>query len=177
MPKKKAIQPSKMSDIMKEMSERLLLDPEAAHSSEAFHVALFFANQAWNECVGLGAERERTKNIWQSIEAENPKLWDELKSRDIDGMIDELVEYKKAHYPDDQRRILACGGTDHSTIRVEWLPPAAPGVDVKWETQLYGMVRGGFDDEAVRFLKKTRKMSAVEARMMVTKIATDLGMF
>jgi hypothetical protein len=87
------------------------------------------------------------------------------------------VEYKKAHYPDDQRRILACGGTDHSTIRVEWLPPAAPGVDVKWETQLYGMVRGGFDDEAVRFLKKTRNMSAVEARMMVTKIATDLGMF
>ena len=61
MPKKKANQPRKMSDIMKEMSERLLLDPEAAHSSEAFHVALFFANLAWNECVGLGAERERTK--------------------------------------------------------------------------------------------------------------------
>ena len=177
MPKKKAIQPSKMSDIMKEMSERLLLDPEAAHSSEAFHVALFFANLAWNECVGLGAERERTKNIWQSIEAENPSFWDELKSRDIDGMVDELVEYKKAHYPDDRRRILACGGTDHSTIRVEWLPPAAPGVDVKWETNLYGLVRGGFEEEALRFLKKTRGMSAVEARMMVTKIATDLGMF
>ena len=107
MPKqKKADQPRKMSDMMKEMSERLLRDPEAAHSSEAFHVALFFANLAWNECVGLGAERERTKNIWQSIEAENPKLWDELKSRDIDAMIDELVEYKKAHFPDDQRRIL-----------------------------------------------------------------------
>ncbi len=177
MPKKKASQSRKMSDIMKEMSERLLLDPDAAHSSEAFHVALFFANQAWNECVGLGAERERTKNIWQSIEAENPKLWDELKSRDIDGMIAELVEYKKAHFPDDQRRILACGGTDHSTIRVEWLPAVAPGVDARWETNLYGLVRAGNDEEAVRFLKKTRKMSATEARMMVTKIATDLGMF
>ena len=144
MPKrKKADQPGKMSDIMKEMSERLLLNPEAAHSSEAVHVALFFANLAWNECVGLGAERERTKNIWQAIEAENPKLWDELKSRDIDGMIDELVEYKKAHFPDDQRRILACGGTDHGTIRVEWLPPVAPGVDARWETNLYGLVRGG----------------------------------
>ncbi len=177
MPKrKKANQPRKMSDILKEMTDRLFREPDVAHSSEALHVALFFANLAWNECVGLGAERERTKNVWQAIEAANPKLWDELKSRDIDAMIDELVEYKKAHFPDDRRRILTCGGTPHSTIRVEWLPPAAPGVDVKWETQLYGMVRTGMEEEAVRFLKKTRKMSAVEARMMVGKIAGELGM-
>ena len=177
MPKRtKTDQPRKMSDIMKEMSERLLRDPEAVHSSEAAHVALFFANLAWNECVGLGAEREGTKNVWQAIEAENPKLWDELKSRDIDAMIDELVEYKKANYPDDQRRILTCGGTPHSTIRVEWLPPAAPGVDAQWETQLYGMVRTGMEEEAVRFLQKTRNLSTAEAKMLVAKFARDLGM-
>jgi len=27
-------------------------------------------------------------------------------------MIDELVRYKKAHYPDDRRRILTCGIPD-----------------------------------------------------------------
>jgi hypothetical protein len=60
MPKrKKADQPRKMSDIMKEMSERLLREPDAAPSPEAAYVALFFANLAWNECVGLGAEREQ----------------------------------------------------------------------------------------------------------------------
>ena len=177
MPKQeKTVQPHKMSDIMKEMAERLFLDPEAAHSSEALHVALYFANLAWNECVGLGVERERTKNIWQTIEAANPKLWDELTSRDIDAMIDELVEYKKGHYRDDQRRILACGGTDHSTIRVEWLPPAAPGVDSKWEMQLYGMVRSDLPEEAVRFLKKTRGVSAAEAKMIVAQAAKVLGM-
>ncbi len=149
---------------------------ESARSSEAVHLALFFANSAWNECVGLGAERQRTKNIWQAIEAESPKLWDEFRSRDVDAMIDELVEYKKAHYTDDQRRILACGGTDHGTIRVEWLPPVAPGVDARWETNLYGLVRSGNDGEAVRFLKKTRGMSATEAKMMVAKCARDLGM-
>jgi len=177
MPKReKTDQPRKMSDIMKEMSDRLFRDPDVAHSPEALHVALFFANLAWNECVGLGAERERTKNIWQTIEAENPNLWDELKSRDVDAMVDELVEYKKAHFPDDQRRILACGGTDHSTIRVEWLPPAAPGVDVKWETQLYGIVRSGATEEAVRFLQRTRKMSRSEAVMRVATIRRQLGM-
>ena len=177
MPKrKKADEPRKMSDIMLEMSDRLMLDPDAIHSSEARHVALFFANLAWNECVGLGAERELTKNVWQSIEAANPDLWDELKSKDIDALIDELVEYKKAHFPDDRRRILLCGGTPHSTIHVEWLPPAAPGMDSKWEMQLYGMVRSGMEDEAVRFLRKTRGVSAAEARMLVAKIARDLGM-
>jgi len=70
--------PRKMSEIMIEMSERLLLDPEAAHSTEAVYVTLFFANLAWNECVGLGAEREQTKNVWQTIKAENPNLWSEL---------------------------------------------------------------------------------------------------
>ena len=48
----------KLSDIMKEMSELLLRDPEKTPSSEAAHVALFFANLAWNECVGLDHARE-----------------------------------------------------------------------------------------------------------------------
>ena len=91
-------------------------------------------------------------------------------------MVDELVAYKKAHYPEDRRRIFVCGCTPEGNIHVEWLPPAAPGVDAKWETNLYGLVRGGMDDEAVRFLKKTREMSAVEARIMVAKVAKDLGM-
>lgn len=178
MPKrKKTTQPRKMSDIMKEMAERLLQNPNAVPSSEAFHAALFFANLAWNECVGLDAERERTKNVWQMLEAENPNLWDELKSKDIDAMVDELVEYKRAHFPDDRRRIIACGGTDHSTIRVEWLPPAAPGVNAEWETTLYGLVRGGLEKEALRFLKQTRGMSRQEAMMQVTKIRMQLGMF
>lgn len=179
MTKKKRMpdQPGKMSDIMKEIMERLLRDPQAVPSSEAAHVALYFANVAWNERVGLGAEREACRNVWQAIEAEKPDLWDELKSRDIDAMIDELVEYKKAHYPDDERRILACGSTPHGTIRVEWLAPAAPGVDAKQEMQLYGMVRTGMDREAIRFLKKTRKVSKEEAVMEVATIRMKLGMF
>ena len=117
-------------------------------SSEAAHVALLFANVAWNE----------------------------LKLNDIDAMIDELVEYKKAHFPNDRRRILICGGTPHSTIHVEWLPPAGPGVDAKWEMRLYGMVRTGQDKEAVRFLQKTRGMSRSDAQMKVATTRMQLGM-
>jgi hypothetical protein len=91
------------------------------------------------------------------------------RGEQLSRMIDELIEYKKAHYPSDQRRIIVCGGTPEGTIHVEWLQPAAPGVDVKWETALYGMVRGGLEEEAVRFLQKTRKMSRTEARMQLAK--------
>jgi len=168
-------QPRKMSEILTEMSESLLSNPRNVPSSEAAHVALFFAHVAWNECVGLDGGREGWSHVWQTIEADNPELWNELKSNDIDAMIDELVEYKKAHYPDDRRRILTCGGTLHGTIRVEWLPPAAPGVDVKWETQLYGLVRTGEQEKAIRFLQDTRGLSRKDAANRVAEIAVQLG--
>ena len=84
--------PKKLSDMMKKMSERLLRNPDDVPSSEAAHVALFFANVAWNECVGLDHARESYRCVWESIEAENPELWNEFKSNDTDAMIDELVE-------------------------------------------------------------------------------------
>jgi len=66
-------------------------------------------------------------------------------------MIDELVAYKRLHYPDDRRRILTCGIPD-GRIRVEWLAAAAPGTDPKWEMRLYGLVRAGQQKQAVPFL-------------------------
>ncbi|MFZ5832297.1 MAG: hypothetical protein ACOY3P_19600 [Planctomycetota bacterium] len=176
-PPRKSETARKMSEILKEMMERLLRDPEVEPSAEAAHVALLFAHLAWNECVGLDCERQAGRDVWQTIEAEKPDLWDELKSRDIDAMVDELVEYKQAHYPDDRRRILTCGGTPHGTIRVEWLAPAAPGVDSKQQMELYGMVRMGLDKEAMRYLKKTRKLSKEEAAMEVARISIALGMY
>ena len=168
-------QARKLSEVLKEMSETLLRDPGGVPSSEAAHVALFFANVAWNESVGMDHPRGGYRNVWETIEAGNPALWDELKSRDTDALIDELIRYKKAHYPDDRRRILTCGIPD-GKVRVEWLNPAAPGVDSKWEMQLYGLVRTGQRDKALRFLQDTRRMTRSEASKRVTQIAAELGM-
>jgi hypothetical protein len=77
-------QPRKLSEIMKEMSETLLRNPSDVPSSEAAHVALFFANIAWNESVGLDHPREGYRNVWETIATENPALWNEFKSNDID---------------------------------------------------------------------------------------------
>ena len=164
----------KMSEIMKEMSETLLRHPSGVPSSEAMHVALFFANVAWNESVGLDYVREGCRNVWEMIEADNPALWNEFKSNDINAMIDELVRYKKEHYPDDRRRILTCGIPD-GKIRVEWLNAAAPGVDSGWEMRLYGLVRTGEREQAIRFLQETRAVSRKEAETRVAVVAASLG--
>src|SRR5262245_26024746 len=168
-------QARKLSEIMKEMSETLLRNPGAVPSSEAAHVALFFANVAWNESVGLEGAREGYRNVWETIEAENPELWNEFKSNDINAMIDQLVRYKEDRYPDDRRRVLSCGIRDGS-VRVELLPAAGPGVDPRWEMQLYGLVRTGERQAAIRFLQETRGMSRNEAVRRVAAVASELGM-
>ena len=154
------LQPRKMSEILKEMSERLLRNPGGVlHPPGGRPMSpLLFANVAWNESVGLDHAREGCRNVWETIEADNPELWNEFKSNDIDAMIDELIRYKKDRYPDDGRRILTCGIPD-GKVRVEWLNAAAPGVDPKWEMRLYGLVRTGQRDEAMRFLRETRSRS------------------
>ena len=166
-------QARKLSEIMKAMSETLLRNPGGVPSAEAAHVALLFAHAAWNESVGLDHTRDGYRNVWEAIEAENPALWDEFKSCDVNAMIDELIRYKKAHYPDDRRRILTCGIPD-GKVRVEWLNPAAPGVDSKWEMELYGLVRTGQKDKAIRFLQNTRRMTRNEASRRVSEITVEL---
>ena len=168
-------QPRKLSEMLKEMSEVLLSSSSNIPSSEAAHVALLFANVAWNECVGLDGAGEGYRNVWEEIEADNPELWNEFKSNDIDGMIDELIQYKKAHFSDDRRRILTCGIPD-GNVRVEWLNAVAPGVDSKWEMRLYGLVRTNEQEQAIEFLRETRRLSRQTAVKQVKKIAADLGL-
>jgi hypothetical protein len=168
-------QPRKMSEILKEMSEHLFRNPGAVPSSEAAHVALFFANVTWNETVGLDYAREGCRDVWETIEADNPALWNEFKSNDINAMIDELVRYKKDHYPNDRRRILTCGILD-GKVRVQWLNAAAPGVDSKWEMRLHGLVQTGQREDANRFLQETRCMSRNKEARRVAAVAAELGM-
>ena len=101
-------------------------------------------------------------------------MWSEFKSNDVDAMIDDLVQFKKQNYPDDQRRILTCGIPD-GKVRVEWLDPAAPGVDSQWEMTLFGLVKTGEREKAIEFLWETRRMSRNDAAKKVLAVAAELG--
>src|SRR5208282_1752522 len=111
----------------------------------------------------LGTDRSRESRTLERVQVERHQRTDE-----------ELVQYKKTHYPDDQRRILTCGIPD-GNIRVEWLKAAAPGVDSRWEMQFYGLVRMGDREQAIRFLQETRGMSNKQAAKRVAAVAAELG--
>ena len=66
---------------MKEMSERLLRHPSEVPSSEAAHVALFFANAAWNES-STPSPREPVQAA-TTIELENRALLEAISWRAI----------------------------------------------------------------------------------------------
>jgi len=167
-------QPRKMSEIIVEMADRLFRNPDTNHSSEAAQVALLVATIAWNETI-LRIPRTSYGSEWKQIEGGKPEMWREFKLNDVDAMIDELVQFKKQHYPDDQRRILA-GSIPNGIVRVEWLPAAAPGVDALWEMTLYGLVRMGEREQAVQFLRETRRLTRNEASRRVSEIAVELGL-
>jgi hypothetical protein len=59
---------------------------------------------------------------------------------------------------------------------VEWLNPVAPGVDSKWEMQLFGLVRTGEREKAIRFLRESRGMSRKDAAKKVAAIAAEFRM-
>ena len=58
---------------------------------------------------------------------------------------------------------------------MEWLNAAAPGVDARWEMRLYGLVRTGEREKAIRFLQETRSLSRAEAMKRVAEVAAELG--
>src|SRR4051812_41944094 len=97
--------PRKMSEILKEMAESQLRDPSAVPSSEAMEAVLLLANVAWNKSLGIDASVEDYRPILRQFESEHPGFWEELRSRDAEAMVDDLIRYKKAHHPDDGRRI------------------------------------------------------------------------
>jgi len=120
----------KMSDIMKEMAQKLLKRPRAEPSAEAAHAALLLANVAWDRATGI--ESHDYLSVLKVFEDSLPTLWKEFKSRDCEKMIEKLIRFKKKKYPNDFRRITVCGMRE-GNVRVEWTEPLKrnPGVQVK----------------------------------------------
>ena len=112
----------KMSKVLLGLAERLLAQPAAKTSSEGCAAALLPAHVAWNRAVDpLGGDQVgQYRKALAVFKAENPKCLQELKSADCEAMIQELVDLKRALYPDDDRIIGLCALTPQQTVRVEW---------------------------------------------------------
>lgn len=112
--------PQKLSEILKEMAHRLLVDPNRRPSSEAASAALLLASAAWNMAVEQKYDITLCKTALREFEECNPMFWNELKTKKWQKTILRLTEYKKERYPDDNRIIIECS-LMKDRIRVEWM--------------------------------------------------------
>ena len=119
---------AKMSDIFKEMALTLFRVPNAIPSSEAAHATLLLTHVAWNRALGETFTDVECQRILRKFEKSRPALWVELRSRDWKSMINDLIEYKKEHYPDDKRIVVVCGINPQKNIHVEWHDAVASDV-------------------------------------------------
>lgn len=112
----------KLSEIIIEMAKQILKMPNSVPSSGSAHVALLLATIAWNREV-IGDDSQNNRNYQHAIklmEADNPKLWNELISSDCEAMISHLRKYKRQHYLSDVREIISCGTNERGNIQVSW---------------------------------------------------------
>ncbi len=113
----------RLSDIIKEMALRLLKEPDAAASEPATVAILMLAGAAWNSAIGDNDARDRHRLLVSRIEWAGTSPWSELRSADTERLIDELVAYKREHYPDDLRHIVAAELSPEGNVRVHWTAP------------------------------------------------------
>ena len=108
-----------MSAIFKEMALTTLVAPEETPSSEAAAAALLLSHVAWQRANGDEFADIAYLPALAEMQRARPAFWTELKSAEAAGLIAELVAYKRRHYPNDMRKVVACG-TFNNKVRVEW---------------------------------------------------------
>jgi len=137
----------KLSEIIKEMALRLLKDPDAGSSEPATIAALMLAGAAWNSAIGDNAMRDQHRSLVAKIDWGGVSPWSELRSDDTERLVTELVAYKREHYPNDLRRVVATEMSPEGSVRVHWTDPekvvAAPFGSSRPEATSSNTKRGG----------------------------------
>jgi len=162
----------KMSEIIKEMALRLLKEPETVPSIPAVECALVLATAAWNSALGEPVLRNKHRDLLAKFDWDGASPWPELRSSDTDEMIAELVAYKKANYPDDDRRIVAAGLSPEGKVQVHWLDGEKPiaalfGSAVPKATASVAAGRRPLAEELVAKMKRHARGKVTDLRSVI----------
>lgn len=112
----------KLSTILIEMAETVLVRSRNLVSDEAAHAALLLAHVAWNREIQANGSptREQYEILLKKFAKSNREFVKELRSDDFEALIAELRLYKRREFPGDARFISVCGTTQKGNVHVEW---------------------------------------------------------
>lgn len=166
-----------MSDILMEMSQSLFRDRKRVPTSVEEHATVLLAGIAWNESVGLMVNRPAVFQYLDELREDQSDWEDALLYQDREVLMELLLSYKRLKYPNDRRRIVKTAyNEDERYLQVLSLPPAPPGEDPNIQAIYVAILSEGEVDQAVDFLRKTRKLTQAQARMKVIGDLLQAGM-
>jgi hypothetical protein len=112
----------KLSDILIEIAMQGLKSTKYGHS-EVMHPLMLLSHVAWNRDTKLPDYLEgRYQRELAKFHISKRKLRAELISADWSVILDRMIDYKQARFPDDKRVITLCAFTPWGSLRVEWDP-------------------------------------------------------
>lgn len=162
----------KLSEVITEMALRLLKDPEADSSEPATMASLMLASAAWNSAIGDNAMREQHRELTDQIDWEGVTPWEEMRISDTEQLIVELVDYKRAHFPNDLRRVVATEMTPEGHVRIHWDEPdqliAAPFGAARAKATKKRTKRRPIADKLVKKMSRYMKGRVVDLQAMTT---------
>jgi len=112
----------KLSAIIVELAETVLVRPGHAVCDEAAHAALLLAHVAWNREIREDGPptRKQYETLLKRFAKSNRAFVKDLRSAAFDALISDLRSYKRQRYPKDDRFITVCGTAPNGNVHVEW---------------------------------------------------------
>ncbi|MBD3337454.1 MAG: hypothetical protein GF355_18220 [Candidatus Eisenbacteria bacterium] len=164
----------KLSEIIKEMALRLMKDPDADFSEPAIVAALMLAGAAWNSAIGDDAMREDHRKMLDRIDWDDVTPWQELRGSDTERLIGELVDYKRAHHPNDMRRIVTMGLSPEGNVQVQWAGPEKTHPAQSGGTRATARAKPGkagrghpIADKLVKKMKRQKHQKVIDLRAVM----------
>jgi len=86
------------------------------------HPLMLLSGVAWKRASGESDYAVSYKADLEKFTISKTKLRKELVSTNWDMVLQRMIEYKLARFPDDKRFITLCAYTPHGSLRAEWDP-------------------------------------------------------
>ncbi len=137
------------------------------------------ASAAWNDALGNSRLRADHRKLLKQFDWDGDQPWPELVSTDTEQMISFLVQYKREHFPNDRRVIVAGGMSPEGTVQIQWLgendlvkaqPPKIP-VEAVLARNLVASIKRQVADKVINLkdLLAGRAMAAETQQTVVTE--------
>ncbi len=152
---------------------RLLKNPDAASSEPATMAVILLAGAAWNSAIGDNTMRGQHSKLVDQIDWSCVTPWSELRSENTEQLITELIEYKREHYANDLRRVVATEMSPEGNVRVHWTEPekvvAAQCGSVHTKAKIAKTKRGyPIADKLVKKMNRYVRGKVVDLNAMIT---------